>query len=1033
MSLTSFSVKNYQFTIILFVLALALGCNALVNMPRGEDPPFGAPIFIILAVYPGTSPADMEQLVLDPLEDALYNLDNIKKMTSNSSDGLMVLQVEFTYGVDVDNKNNDVIREVNKVRPQLPEGIVVLDVTRASSSDVAILQTALVSSTASAKELNDKAEELEKQIERIRDIKWVEVQAQPMEEINIALELDKMARYGIGLNQVIGVIQANNVNIPGGSVDLGKRQFNIKTNSELNTLDDIRNIIVKTNEEGKTIHLRDISLIRKENADDTHIARFNGQPAIWVVTALKDRKNIVQNREAIQEVLDEYEKTLPDHISMETSFDQEKNVRRRLYGLGRDFAIAVALVLLTLLPLGFRAALVVMISIPLSLAIGLAFLNYTGFTLNQLSIVGLVIALGLLVDDSIVIVENIERFMRMGYERKQAAIVATKQIAIAVIGCTVTLLLAFLPLLFLPEGSGEFIRPLPMAVLLTIIASLLVSLTIIPFLSSLLLKKHERPEGNMFFRAFKKYVNAPYQRVLTWAFAHPFLALLFTGIIFIGSLGLVPLIGFSLFPVSEKPMFNVEINTPAGTSLVETNRIARIVEQDLLRTPNITSVSTNVGKGNPRVYYNVFQQDYTPNFAQLFVQTNPDMHVPEIIAMTDSLRVRYKKVAGANIEVKQFQQGPPVPAPIEFRIIGNHLDTLTKYSLMLENVIKKTEGSLYVGNDLRLPKTDLNVVIDKEKAGLLGVLPSEVAKTVRLSIAGLPNQSIRDEEGDDYPMVLTLQDFDPDNALDVFKKIYVTSLSGALIPLSQIAHIEPAESPNVIRHYNKERYTNVTSFVASGYNTFELFDKIEKQLDTIQLPAGYKFVAAGEKEVRAESFGGMGSIVLITVFALFAILVLEFRTFKSTLIVLSVVPLGIVGALVILFLAGETLSFVATIGMVALMGIEIKNSILLVDYTNQLREQGMPLKEAVLNGAETRFLPILLTSMTAIGGMIPLVLENSPLISPLALVLIGGLISSTLLSRIVTPLLYMLIPPAVVVKGKEETTTDDMGALVPAV
>ncbi|MBK8831133.1 MAG: efflux RND transporter permease subunit [Saprospiraceae bacterium] len=1021
MSLTSFSVKNYQFTIILFVLALMLGVNALINMPRGEDPPFGAPIFIVLAVYPGTSPADMEQLVAEPIEDVLYKLDDIKKMQTNCSDGLMLLQLEFNYGVNVDGKNNDVIREVNKIRASLPEGIVTLDVIRAASSDVAILQTALVSSTASPKELKDKAEELEKLIERIKDIKWVEIQAEPTEEIQIALQLDKMAAYGIGLNQVINIIQAHNVNIPGGSVDLGKKRFNIKTNSELNSLDEIRAIVIKTTPQGNAVHLNDIALIRMDKAEETHIARYNGLPAIWVVTALKDRKNIVQNRVAIQKSLDEFQTTLPDHIKMETSFDQEKNVRRRLYGLGIDFAIAVSLVLLTLLPLGFRAALIVMISIPLSLAIGLAFLNYTGYTLNQLSIVGLVIALGLLVDDSIVIVENIERFMRMGYKRKEAAIVATKQIAIAVIGCTATLLLAFLPLVFLPEGSGEFIRPLPMAVLLTIIASLLVSLTIIPFLASIMLKNHERSEGNIFFRGFKKYINAPYQRILNWSLAHPVIALVMTGVIFVSSLGLIPLIGFSLFPVSEKPMFNVQINTPPGTSLKETNRIARIVEQDLLQLSNVVSVSSNIGKGNPRVYYNVFQQDFTPHFAELFVQTDPDMEVPEIVALTDSLRARYNQIPGAKIEVKQFQQGPPVPAPLEFRILGDNLDTLTKYSFILEDIIKKTEGTLYVGNQLSLPKTDLNVIIDKEKAGIMGVLPAEVARTVRLSVAGLPNQTVRNADGDEFQIQMTLQDFDPDHALEIFDKMYVTSLSGALIPISQIAEIVPGASPNVIRHYNKERYTNVTSFVQTGYNTIAMFDEVEKKLQDVKLPAGYRFVAAGEKETREESFGGMGSIILITVFGLFAILVLEFRTFKSTLIVLSVVPLGIVGALGILYLGGETLSFVATIGIIALMGIEIKNSILLVDYTNQLREQGMPLKEAVLNGAETRFLPILLTSMTAIGGMVPLVLEKSPLISPLALVLIGGLISSTLLSRIVTPLLYMLIPPAVTVKSIEQS------------
>jgi multidrug efflux pump subunit AcrB len=560
-----------------------------------------------------------------------------------------------------------------------------------------------------------------------------------------------------------------------------------------------------------------------------------------------------------------------------------------------------------------------------------------------------------------------------------------------------------------------------MAVLLTIIASLLVSLTIIPFLASIMLKNHERSEGNIFFRGFKKYVNAPYQRILNWSLAHPVIALALTGVIFISSLGLIPLIGFSLFPVSEKPMFNVQINTPPGTSLKETNRIARIVEQDLLQLGSVESVSSNVGKGNPRVYYNVFQQDFTPHFAELFVQTNPDMEVPEIVALTDSLRVRYNQIPGAKIEVKQFQQGPPVPAPLEFRILGDNLDTLTKYSFILEDIIKKTEGTLYVGNQLSLPKTDLNVIIDKEKAGIMGVLPAEVARTVRLSVAGLPNQTVRNADGDEFQIQMTLQDFDPDHALEIFDKMYVTSLSGALIPISQIAEIVPGASPNVIRHYNKERYTNVTSFVQTGYNTIAMFDEVEKKLQDVKLPAGYRFVAAGEKETREESFGGMGSIILITVFGLFAILVLEFRTFKSTLIVLSVVPLGIVGALGILYLGGETLSFVATIGIIALMGIEIKNSILLVDYTNQLREQGMPLKEAVLNGAETRFLPILLTSMTAIGGMVPLVLEKSPLISPLALVLIGGLISSTLLSRIVTPLLYMLIPPAVTVKSIEQS------------
>ena len=1015
MNFISFFVRNWQFTLIVFVLALVLGIRALMTMPRGEDPPFGAPIFIVLAVYPGTSPADMEELVANPLEEVLYNLGDIKKVISNSSDGLMIMQVEFLYGVNVDNKNNDVVREVNKVRPDLPDGLIILDVVRAASSDVCILQNALVSETASAKELTDLGEDLKRELERVRTLKFVKLQANPAQQIEIKLDLNRMAQYRLGLNQVLGSIQAANVNIPGGSLDLGKRRFNILTTSELARIEDIRKVIVQATPEGKVVHLSDIGEVRMSIEDDIHRARMNGHRAIWVISALKDRQNIVETRAEMEAAIERFKPTLPKHVTLETAFDQAQSVDRRLSGLGQDFIIAILLVMLTLVPLGWRASVVVMISIPLSLAIGVALLSALGYTLNQLSIVGMVVALGLLVDDSIVIVENIERFLRMGYSRRDAAIVATKQITLAVVGCTATLLLAFIPLTFLPEGAGEFIRSLPMAVLMTVLASLFVAMTIIPFLSSLLLKPHEGGQGNFFFRAFKKYINAPYQRVLLWAFRHPAITLIGTALIFLGSLALVPSMGFVLFPVSEKPMFTIEISAPPGTSLDETDRLTRRIEQVVMRRPEVVTTATNVGKGNPRVYYNVFQRDASPNFAELFVQVKPDMQSPEIAALCDTLRKQFLPFAGARIEVKRFAQGPPVPAPVEFRIIGQNIDTLSKYADIVEGIVNKTSGTMYVRNDLRLPRTDLKVVINKEKAGLLGILPAEVAKTVRLGLAGLNVSTFRNEEGDEFNINVGLN-VPPDQAMQTFGRLYITSLSGALIPLNQIANLEFGASAPLIKHFNRERYTSVTAFNATGILATDLINSIEKDLESVKLPHGYRFVAAGDREAAEESLGGMGAIVAIALFGLFAILVLEFRTFKSTLIVLSVVPLGIIGAIGILYLIGEPMSFVATIGIIALAGIEIKNSILLVDYTNQLREQGTPLMEAIMDGAETRFLPILLTSLTAIGGLIPIVLESSPLISPLAWVIIGGLISSTILSRIITPLLYKLLPPAVQVK-----------------
>ena len=1016
MGFNKFFVKNWQFTLVIFTAVMVLGINALLNMPRGEDPPFGAPIFSIVVVYPGTNPADMEKLIADPIEEELYQLSDVKKINTTINDGLIVMLAEFNFGVDIEGKNNDVIREINKIRSELPEGIVLLDIKKAASSDVVILQSALVSDTASMELMKDLAQNLEKDIERIKDIKWVEIQASQEKEIHIDLDLDRMAAMKLGLNQVIGLIQANNINIPGGDIDLGQKKYNIKTTSEFKTIDDIRSTIVQVTPQGKTVTLGQIATIYYTEETTEHIARHNSHRAIWINTAMKDKKNIISVRKELEPVLSAFKQKLPKGITLENAFDQEKGVKHRLTGLGRDFAIAIFLVLLTLLPLGTRASIVVMISIPLSLSIGLFMLDLLGYTLNQLSIVGMVVALGLLVDDSIVVVENIERYMRKGISAREAAVTATNHIMIAILGCTATLILAFLPLANLPEGSGDFIRSLPMAVMLTVLASLLVSVTIIPFLSSILLKSHENAasgEGNFFFIAFKKYVNNPYQKLLIWCMSHKLATLVLAAAIFMLSLLLIPILGFSLFPESEKLIITIDIETEPGSNLSHTDKVVRKVEQKLLTFSEIVHISANAGKGNPRIYYNEFQRQNSPNYGQIIVYLNEKTKVPDIIKFADKTRTALSGFPGVKIEVKRFQQGPPISAPVEMRIMGNNLDTLDILSTKVEKLIKERSGSMYVRNDLKYVKSDIIVDVNREKAGLYGISSAEIAKTVRLAIAGLQVGEISNTKGDEFKMKVSLSQ-NTENALQMFDQVFVTSMSGSLVPLKSMASFSLRPSASIIRHFNKERYALVSCFVQNGVNVSQLTDDILDDINTnVTMSEGYRVVAAGERESQQESFGGLGTIIILTVFGLLAILILEFRTFKSTIIVLSVIPMGIIGALVALYIAGETMSFVATVGIIALMGIEIKNSILMVDYTNGLREQGMNLYEAVMDGAETRFLPILLTSMTAIGGLTPLVLENSPLISPLAIVLIGGLISSTLLSRLVTPVLYYLIPPEV--------------------
>ncbi|OQP47226.1 multidrug transporter AcrB [Niastella yeongjuensis] len=1008
MKITDFSVKNYQFTLIVFVMLIAIGVNSLLNMPRGEDPDFQAPTFSLVVVYPGTSPKDMEELVVDPIEKRMNELDDIKRIISRIDDGLAVLQVEFKYESDPDKKYQDVVREVDALKTQLPRDITDIDILKFSPADVNILQIALMSETAPYKDLEEWSKTLKERLEKIKTLKNVDNWAFPQQQVRVSLQLEKLVQYGIPLNNVLGAIQSENVNIPGGSIEMGEKKFNIKTSGDYKSVEEIKNTIV-SNVNGKLVYVKDIAEVNFNYEEQTYIGRLNGKRGVFVTASRKMGTNIFAVEKEIKPVLEKFQKELPKSIGYEQSFDNAKSVHTRLGGFTRDFAIAIFLVLLTLLPLGVRASVVVMISIPLSLAIGLFLLDMFGITINQLSIVGMVVALGLLVDDSIVVVENIERYLRMGYSRREAAMTATKQIGLAVIGCTVTLIFAFLPLMFLPEGAGDFIRSLPAAVVTTVLASLFVSLTIVPFLSSRILSSHENPEGNLFLRGLKKFIGGSYRRLLHSAIARPVTTLLVALVIFVGSLALVPVVGFSVFPASEKPMFLINIETPLGTSLQATDQVARYVEKEINSIPDLKNYATNVGRGNPRIYYNVIPQNEVSNYAQLFVQLK-ETPPAEKRKLIDELRTKFKHYPNAKIEVKDFEQGPPVEAPIAIRLFSEDLDTLRSLAFKVENLLKKAPGTIYVNNELTTLKTDLQVKVNKEKAGLLGVPVNEIDRTVRMAVAGLNIGTFRKDNGDEYNITVTLPRGDK-QTFDAFSKIYVTSVKGASIPLNQLADIRFETSPVTIKHYDKDRYTVTTAFVQSGFNTGKMTEGIIKQLDTMHFPPNSHYVAAGEVEASQESFGGLGTIVLITIFGILGTLILEFKTFRGTLIVLSVIPLGIIGAVLMLLATGNTFSFVAVIGLIALIGIEVKNSILLVDYTDQLRKQGMSLDKAIQEAGETRFVPIILTTLTAIGGLLPLVMENNPLYSPLALVIIGGLISSTLLTRIVTPVLYKLLAP----------------------
>jgi len=1011
MKITNFSVKNYQFTLIIFLLVAVVGYITLFSMPRSEDPSTHAPQYLITVIYPGTSPKDMEEQVVKPIESKIYALENIDKILTTVEDGVAAFQVKFKYGVDVDNKYQEISTEINALKnSELPKDIYLIKTEKIASSDVKILQVALVSENVSDKKLRDQADILKTRLEKITNLKDVEYAGIPEQEIRVDLNMEKLAQLKIPLNLVMGSLQSEAADIPGGSIDMDTKVFNVKTSGKFKNEQDVANTVIY-NANGKIIYMKDVAQVSYKSETVDHITRINGHRCILVTAGMKDNINITDVEKEYLPIVEEFSKELPPNIKLVKNFDQAKMVSERLGHLGFDFGLAIFLVIITLLPLGSRASIIVMISIPLSLALGLIVMNALGYSLNQLSIVGLVVALGLLVDDSIVVVENIERWLREGHSKMDAVLKGTKQIGIAVVGCTATLVIAFLPLAFLPDMAGEFIRSLPMAVITSVLASMIVALTLVPFLASRFLETHDHAEGNIFLQYLQRFLTGSYRSIMPKALKYPRTTIAISIGLSIMAFGLFTITGFKLFPTSEKPMFLINVKTPLQSSISESNRVTKLIEEELKNHKEIAFFTANVGKGNPQIYYNVHPQDRKTDFAQVFVQLSDEAKPSEKTALIERLREKFKNMPYAKIEIKDFEQGPPLEANIVVRLFGDDQEVLRKLSFEAENILRAQKGTIYVNNELNTYKTDVKVKINKEKARTLGVLTSDIDKVVRLAVAGLTMGDYIDDRGDARKVTLTLPR-DKFSNLDALKDLYVNNIQGTPIALNQVATLSFETSPTAINHFNKSRFAKVTAVSEHGYYANDLLKEIVPKLDQLKMPKGYYYKLAGEKESEGDSLGGnFLSVIILSAFLFIAVLLLQFKTFKGIIIVLSIIPLGILGGVVFLLIDGSPMSLVAIIGFIGLSGIQVKNSLLLVDFTNQLRLEGKSIDEAIAIAGETRFLPVVLTSITAICGLIPLALNSNPLIAPLAIVLIGGLISSTILSRIVTPVMYKLIPP----------------------
>jgi len=993
----------------LLLIAIVLGVRSFIGMPRSEDPQVSFPFYNMIVVYPGTSPEDMENLIVDPLEKAINELDGITEIEAFVSEGLARVGVNGEFDADYKEKYNEVLRQVNSVRGDLPDGIVLFQVDQVKPEEmVNYLVFALSSDNVSYRELENLAEAFEDQLETVKGLNKIKIEAVPQQEVRISLDYQRMAAQNITLAQVVGILRSNNANVPGGNVRAGTKNFTIKSTGGFENIEEIRNSIIAVGN-NRVVYLKDIAAIKMDHEDVLWKAEFNKMKSIFVSLKLKTGENILDVDKQVQAIANDFKNSLPKNVHLNVSFEQASAVEKRINNFFINLIQGVLLVgLVILLALGWRSAIIIITLIPLCMILALGLLKGAGYGLQQISIASLVLALGLLVDNGIVVLENINRFLKEGLSRTEASIKGASEVGLAIFSSTVTTVLSFFPLSQLGEGAGLFLKSLPYTVILTLIISLILALTFSPMMSNWVLPKKASVKPLLADRFFDWITEKIYDPVLQFSLKNGWIVLVVTIFILVGSFSLFSKIGVSFFPTADKPLLLIDVRAPRGASMGETEKAVKFVEGVLDSMDYVKNYTTSVGHGNPQIYYNRIPASYMKSRGELLVNFK-EWDPAQFYGAIDHLRKRFKDYIGAEITTEELKNGVPVKAPIEIGIVGEDLKVLKEISLQVENILAATPDVININNPMRRDETQLKINLNKGKAGLLGVSELDFDQTVRASLNGLVIDKVTLDDDKDYNVVVRMP-FDETPSIEDLNKIYVANRMGGQIPLNHIADIQFESGVAQFEHFDLKRNTTVFGGVKNLDKTVPITIGILEKLETINLPRGYEFVIGGEYKEQQSTFGSLGVILILAQVAIFAVLVLQFRSVLQPIIVFAAIPLAICGSFIALFLSGWSFSFFAFVGLISLIGIVVNNSIILVDYINQLIEQdGMEIKEAIILGSKRRFKPIVLTTITTILGLIPLTLEGTNQWSPLCFTIIGGMVSSTILTLAVVPILYKML------------------------
>ncbi len=1010
MKLPRLAIDNAPFTLTVTLLLVLVGIVSYLNMPRSEDPQFDLPITLIEVVYPGASPNDIETLIVDPLEKEISAIENIKKIETRINNGAVRFTIDFLYGTDAEASFNKVKQAVAMVRASLPAGVAELLVLKATPSSVAIMQLALWSEPTDYKTMELHAKLLEKRLETITGVRKASIWGYPRQIVAIDLDLALLKHYGLAVTDINNILQARAMNITPGFVDASTRRFNVKASGNFTKLVDIENTIISNENISAAnglLKIKDIATVSFADAEPSYLAYFDDIPAIFLTIEQSDKTNIFALTEQINQEIEQFKQSLPKDIKLEKLFQQSDSVNVRVNGFFENLTQGLIIVaLMALLFLGLREALVVTLAIPVSFMMAIGWLDFSGYGLQQMSIVGLIIALGLLVDNAIVVTESIHREKKFTQDIKQAAANGTAKVSWAIASGTVTTMLAFLPMLTIQSNTGDFIRSMPVTVVLVLFASLLVAITLTPLLASklLIVSSSNTKSGKVKLKTLQHYANVfaekSYANVLMTLMRHKLIVMFSCLLVLIAMLSLFGQVGVSLFPKAEKPMLLINVTTPANSSLAYTDTVLQQVREHVKQYDLVDKVALNIGNSNPRIYYNEVPKRGMIRLGQALLVLK-EYQATKVNTLVENLRSDFSRWQQAQITVKEFTQGPVTDQVIAIRLLSESLNDLTLVANDLANKMRQLSGVVNIENPMGMSNTELALTIDYQQASLSGVSVQRLDNTIYTILSGRKIGTFNDLNGEDYPIMVRRSN--PN--LDSLAMVEITNSQGVAIPLSQLAKLELTQGDSDFFHYQKLRMAKVSADVETGYSVDEITNKLVTYLEEYNLPAGMYYSLGGEEESRQKAFAGLTQVMLITAMGIFAVLVLQFKSILQPLIIFSSIPFAMAGSGIGLYLTDLSFSMMAFVGLISLFGIVVNNAIILIDTTNTNLAKGMNKRAAILKASAVRFTPILLTSLTTIGGLIPLTLFGGSLWQPLGVVLISGLVISAISSFILVPIL----------------------------